>query len=65
VPSNRTQQKIIADVLKVAMDNGHEEGIGINIFLRGGNMPYVRLKSLVVNLIQNDLLEEIVHDKGK
>jgi len=47
------------------MDNSQKEGIGISILLRGGNVPYVRLKSLVVDLIQYDLLEEIVHDKGK
>ena len=65
VPSNRTQLKIIADVLKVAMDTSYEEGIGISILLRGGNMPYVRLKALIANLIQYDLLEEIIHDKGR
>jgi len=28
-------------------------------------MPYIRLKVLIANLIQHDLLEEIVHEKGK
>ena len=65
MPSNRTQLKIIADVLKTVRDKHQNEGIGINTLLRGGNMPYIRLKVLIANLIQHDLLEEIVHEKGK
>ncbi|MCS4537414.1 MAG: hypothetical protein HYY67_00970 [Thaumarchaeota archaeon] len=65
MPSNRTQLKIITDVLKTARDNHQEEGIGISTLLRGGNLPYNRLKALVANLIQHNLLEEIVHEKGR
>ena len=65
MPSNRTQLKIITDVLKTARDNQQEEGIGISTLLRGGNLPYSRLKTLVANLIQHNLLEEMVHGKGK
>ena len=65
MPSNRTHLKIITDVLKTARDNHQEEGIGISTLLRGGNLPYNRLKALVANLIQHNLLEEIVHEKGR
>ena len=65
MPSNRTHLKIITDVLKTARDNHQEEGIGISTLLRGGNLPYNRLKALVANLIKHDLLEEIVHEKGR
>ncbi|MBM3897166.1 MAG: transcriptional regulator [Thaumarchaeota archaeon] len=65
MPSYRTQLRIIADVLKTARDKHQAEGISINVLLRGGNMPYVRLKALIANLIQHNLLEEMVHEKGK
>lgn len=65
MPSNRTQLKIVADVLKTARDNSREEGVGVSIILRGANMPYVRLKALIAGLLESNLLEEIVHEKGK
>ena len=65
MPSNRTQLKIITDVLKTARDDYQEEGICISAVIGGGKLPHNRLNVPVASLVQHDLLEEIGHEKGK
>jgi len=59
----RTQ--VIADVLSTASDmNMDDDGVGITALLRRGNMSYVRMTKLLVDLVGTGFLVETSLEKG-
>lgn len=54
---NRSQARIIADILTVARDeNTSGAGVGVTILLRRGNLSYSRFMRLATDLISAGLL---------
>lgn len=61
----RTQVKIIADLLKTAVqENQDGSGVGITTLTRKGNIPYSRLTKIVSELVGAGLLRQVETDKA-
>ena len=64
MPTYRSQERIIADVLSSANHNMVDEnGVGITHLLSKANLSYSRLSNILRRLVSQGLLEEI--DVGK
>lgn len=61
---NRTQSKIVADVLTAALDgNVGGDGVTVSTLIRKGNVSHTRLMKLVGELVGFGLLVEVREDQ--